>query len=93
MIGFLAALALWLCTAVTAPAWAQEDAADSRATSFQAVQGAQREEVSGGALLVSAYAVVLVLLVAYVGRLGVMHKKTANEVERLSRALEEKRKA
>jgi hypothetical protein len=52
------------------------------------VEGPQKEQVPGGALLVSAYAFVLVLLVAYVGRLGALQSKTAAEVERLSRALE-----
>jgi hypothetical protein len=91
----LRALALALFLAATAaPALAQqEDAADSRATSFQAVEGAQAESVPGGALMVGAYAVALVLLVAYVARLGMMHQKTASELERLSRALDARRKA
>jgi CcmD family protein len=70
-----------------------EDAEDSRATSFQAVQGAQAEQVPGGGLLVAAYAVVLVLLLGYVARLGMMNKKTQGEVERLTRALDAHRKA
>jgi hypothetical protein len=65
-----------------------KDAAESRATAFQAVEGPQKEQVPGGALLISAYALVLVLLVAYVGRLGALQSKTAAEVERLARALE-----
>jgi CcmD family protein len=44
--------------------------------------------VPGGALLVSAYAFVMVLLVGYVARLGALQSKTAAEVERLTRALE-----
>jgi CcmD family protein len=72
---------------------AQEDPADSRATAFQAVEGAQKESVPGGPLLVSAYAFVLVLLVGYVARLGLMQRKTAAEVERLAQAIEQKRKA
>jgi hypothetical protein len=86
------ALALYLGLA-TAPALAQEDPAESRATSFQAVEGAQGEKVPGGALMVGAYAVALVLLVGYVARLGMMHQKTASELERLSRALDARRKA
>jgi CcmD family protein len=91
----LRGLALALFLAVTAaPALAQqEDAAESRATSFQAVQGAQKENVPGGPLLVAAYAVTLLLLVGYVARLGMMHQKTASEIERLGRALEARRKA
>jgi hypothetical protein len=65
-----------------------KDAAESRATAFEAVEGPQKEQVPGGALLVSAYAFVLVLLVAYVGRLAALQSRTAAEVERLSRALE-----
>jgi hypothetical protein len=90
--GFACALALYLAV-LCAPAFAQEDAADSRATSFQAVEGAQREDVPGGPLLVGAYAVTLLLLVGYVARLGMMHQKTASELDRLSRALEARRKA
>lgn len=90
--GSAAAFALYLA-AVSTPVLAQEDAADSRATSFQAVEGAQKEDVPGGPLLVGAYAVTLLLLVGYVARLGMMHQKTASELERLGRALEARRKA
>jgi hypothetical protein len=92
MTRFIVALALYLAV-LAAPAFAQEDAASSRATSFQAVEGAQGEAVPGGALMVGAYAVALVLLVGYVARLGMMHQKTASELDRLSRALEARRKA
>jgi type VI protein secretion system component VasF len=67
---------------------AKEDAADSRATSFQAVEGPQKEQVAGGPLLVGAYAFVLVLLVGYVARLASLQSKTTAEVERLTRAIE-----
>jgi hypothetical protein len=75
------------------PSFAQEDAAESRATTFQAVEGPQKENVPGGPLLVGAYAFVLVMLVGYVARLGLMQRKTAAEVERLMHAIEQKRKA
>jgi hypothetical protein len=65
-----------------------KDAAESRATAFQAVEGPQKEQVPGGTLLISAYAFVLVLLVAYVARLASLQSRTAAEVERLTRALE-----
>ena len=65
-----------------------KDAAESRAASFQAVEGPQKEEVSGGTHLVAAYAFVLVLLIGYVGRLAALQSKTAAEVQRLTRALE-----
>jgi hypothetical protein len=69
-----------------------EDAAESRATSFQAVEGPTAEQVPGGTLLIAAYAVVLVLLVAYVGRLGSLQRKNQNELARLSEAVERARK-
>lgn len=65
-----------------------KDAAESRATSFQAVEGPQKEEVSGGTHLVAAYAFVLVLLIGYVGRLAALQSRTSAEVQRLTRALE-----
>lgn len=93
MTGLRAALAaLAVCFAVVTTALAQDTADDSRATSFQAVQGAQREDVPGGPLLIGAYGVVLVLLVGYVARLGAMHARTSGELDRLTRALEARRK-
>ena len=92
-----------LCLLLTAPVFlsiaqpsarAQEaddpskDAAESRATSFQAVEGSQKDEVPGGGLLVGAYAFVMVVLVGYVARLGLLQSKTAKELERLTRAIE-----
>jgi hypothetical protein len=65
-----------------------KDAAESRATSFQAVEGSQKDEVPGGSLMVAAYAFVLLVLVGYVGRLGALQNRTAREVERLTRAIE-----
>ncbi len=72
---------------------AAQDAAEERATSFQAVEGPQKEQVPGGPLLVGAYAFVLVSLVAYVARLGLMQRRTAQDVARLSEVIESKRKA
>lgn len=86
-----AACALALGFSVASAAQA-EDAADSRATSFQAVEGPTKEQVPGGPLLVAAYAVVLALLVAYVARLGALQKKTSSEVTRLTAAVERARK-
>lgn len=82
-----AVLNLWL-SLVALPLLAQEEPADSRATSFQAVEGPQKEQVAGGPLLVGAYAFVLVLLVGYVARLASLQSKTTAEVERLTRAIE-----
>jgi hypothetical protein len=81
-----------LLVACAAPALAQEDAAESRATSFQAVEGPQKENVPGGPLLLGAYAFVLVLLLGYVARLGLLQRKTSAEVERLAQAIEQKRR-
>jgi hypothetical protein len=72
---------------------AQEGADESRATTFQAVEGPQKENVPGGPLLVAAYGFVLASLVAYVVRLALMQRKTSTEVDRLSALLEQKRKA
>jgi hypothetical protein len=72
---------------------AQEDAAESRATSFQAVEGPQKESVPGGPLLLGAYGFVLLALVAYVVRLGLMQRKTSAEFERLAQAIQQNRKA
>jgi hypothetical protein len=70
-----------------------EDAAESRSAAFQAVEGASAEQVPGGPLLIAAYGVILVLLVAYVARLGSLHTKNQVELERLTRALEAARKS
>ena len=82
------ALLCWLVllgAGVAAPAFAQEDVAAARSTAFQAVEGARPEDnVPGGKLLVSAYGVVLLLLVGYVARLGLLQRKTSADVERLT---------
>lgn len=67
---------------------AQQDSVEDRATSFQAVEGAAKEDVPGGPLLLGAYAFVLVLLIGYAARLGALQAKTGRELERLTRALE-----
>ena len=67
--------------------------ADTRAATFQAVEGSRGEQVPGGPLLVSAYGVVMVLVLGYVARLGLMQRKTAAEVERLSSAIHRSRGA
>jgi hypothetical protein len=66
-----------------------EDPAESRSAAFQAVDpNSKKEDVPGGALLVAAYGVILVLLVAYVARLGSLYAKNRGELERLTRAVE-----
>lgn len=74
------------------PASAQDDTNEDRATSFQAVQGAAKEDVPGGPLLVAAYAFVLVLVIGYAARLGALQAKTARELERLTRSLDSRGK-
>lgn len=84
---------LWAGTSVLALAedgksGEPESAAESRSATFQAVEGSPGEQVPGGPLLVGAYAVILVALVAYVGRLGALHAKNRSELDRLARVLE-----
>ena len=50
---------------LTSSALAQEDAAESRSATFQAVQGNVKEDVPGGPLLLAAYGTILVVLCAY----------------------------
>jgi len=73
----------------SAQAFAQDaqDAAADRAQSFRAVQGAVQEDVAGGPLLVTAYAVVWVLLLLFVVRLVRQQQSTARDLERLERQL------
>lgn len=83
------ALSLALCCGLSASASAQdkEDAEESRAAAFRAVEGAQTEDVPGGSLMVGAYAVALALLVGYVGRLGSLQRSNDRELQRLSAAI------
>jgi len=61
----------------------EEDAAESRAESFQAAEGAQTENIPGGMLMVGAYGVTLVLLLRYVVSIGMRQARTARELDRL----------
>ncbi len=58
-----------------------------RETEFVAMTGPARESVPGGVLLVSAYAAILLLLAAYVGRLALQQASTSKELARLDAAL------
>ena len=62
----------------------QEDAAEERAAQFVGVRGPEAESVSGGALLLSAYAVVWALLFLFLMRMRGLQRQTAEELERLS---------
>ncbi len=75
----LAVLALGCPTA----ALAQDDAAQSRATTFEAARGAQLEEIPGGGLLVAAYGIIFVLLLLYVVSIAFRQARTARELARL----------
>ncbi|MBX7192884.1 MAG: hypothetical protein K1X94_12540 [Sandaracinaceae bacterium] len=65
-----------------------DDAAESRSATFEAVSGAQQEDVPGGPLLVAAYGAVLVLMLGYVLYLGSLTAGASRDLERLERALE-----
>ncbi len=60
---------------------------ESRSQAFVAVEGAVAEDIAGGPLMLTAYAVIWVLMLAYVLRLVQLNAKTQIEIERLSKAL------
>ena len=68
------------------PARAQE-AAEERSQSFQAVQGAVKEDVAGGPLLLIAYGVVWLVLLLYLVRLVRQQKRAEADVARLEQVL------
>ncbi|TNF59749.1 MAG: CcmD family protein, partial [Deltaproteobacteria bacterium] len=68
----------------TAASETPKDAAEERATQFVGVRGPEAESVSGGALLLAAYAVVWVLLFLFLMRMRGLQRQTAEELERLS---------
>jgi CcmD family protein len=64
-----------------------QDAAEERATSFQSVPGAVKEDIAGGPLLLAAYAVVWLALFGYVFRLVRLHRGVEDSMARLERAV------
>ena len=80
------ALALGATCLWTAVAMAQ-DAAEERATSFKAVQGAVKEDVPGGPLLVGAYAVVWVFVLLFVVRVVRQQQQSQRDLTRLEALL------
>jgi CcmD family protein len=70
-----------------------QDAAEQRSQSFQAVQGAVREDVAGGPLLLAAYGVIWVLVLLYVIRLVRLQTRSQADIERLERVLADAAKA
>ncbi|TFH26600.1 MAG: hypothetical protein E4H00_10425 [Myxococcales bacterium] len=63
---------------------APKDAAEERATQFVGVEGPNAESIPGGALLLTAYAVVWALLFLFLMRIRRLQRATAEELERLS---------
>ncbi len=61
-----------------------KDAAEERATQFVGVRGPEAESISGGALLLAAYAIVWALLFLFLMRMRGLQRQTAEELERLS---------
>lgn len=66
---------------------AAQEAAEQRSQSFQAVQGAVKEDVPGGPLLVWAYGLILLLVIGYMVRLVLMQQRSDRELERLAQQL------
>lgn len=64
-----------------------QDAATDRAESFQAVEGAVKEDVPGGTLLVVGYGVLWVALLLYLVRLARLQQGLQRDLVRLERAL------
>ena len=83
----LFALAPLPATALAQPMMEEVDPGQERATEFRAVTGPQAESVPGGMLLVGAYAVIFLLLLAYIVRLGLLQSRIAGDVDRLERSL------
>lgn len=80
----------WLAPSlVSSPnkAFAQDDAAEERAASFQATSGAVKEDVAGGPLLVAAYAFVWLAVLGYVFRLGRLQAGTDARLATLEHAV------
>jgi CcmD family protein len=76
--------AVFASTLSLAPvAAAQEDASESRAATFEAAEGAQTEDVPGGALLVAAYGVIWLLVFGFVASIAIRQSRTARELARL----------
>jgi hypothetical protein len=76
---------LWLSLPLLAlPALA---AAQDRATEFVAVSGPAHESVPGGALLVTAYAFVWLVVLGIVLRIALVQAKTGKDLARLEKAI------
>ena len=70
---------------------AQDDPEEAgRASAFRSVEGADAEEVPGGALLIGAYSVMWLFVFFYLFRMQRGQLAVQHEVERLGRVLEDK---
>ena len=83
---YLSCVACATATLFATVAFAQ-DAAEERSQSFKAVQGAVKEDVPGGPLLVWAYGLILLLVVGYLFRLVRMQQRSEREIARLAQQL------
>ncbi|QQR90606.1 MAG: CcmD family protein [Myxococcales bacterium] len=68
----------------------EQSVADSRADSFQTVSGPQKDEVSGGALMLGAYTVLWVGLLLYLLKLGKRSKTLEIRLGQLEKELNNK---
>ena len=78
-----AVVSAWLCAGVALA----QDAAEQRSQSFQAVEGAVKEDVAGGPLLLIAYAAIFSFVLLYVVRLVRLQQRAAQDIARLERVL------
>jgi CcmD family protein len=58
----------------------------NESTSFRMVQGTEREQLPGGLLMIAAYGVVWLLLLAYMVKIGRLQARTQRDLERLEQA-------
>ena len=85
---FLADVAcVWLSLAVSAGARAQQDASEERSQAFKPVEGAVKEDIAGGPLLIAAYGTLWLFLLGYGFRLIRLQQRAEADVQRLERAL------
>ena len=87
LTAMLLCLAFPLASGVSAQEAADDSAAESRASSFRAVEGADAEQVPGGNLMIGAYAVMWIFVFGYVLRLQKIHGQTQADLSRIERAL------
>ena len=83
LVGWLSA---WALFAPASEAGAQP-ASEDRATSFEAVSGPVKEDIPGGPLMVGGYAIVWIVVFAYVFRLLRLHRNLEGDLHRVERAI------